>query len=76
MPRVSYANPDAGEALDLADRVRELEAALRPFADSYRDVRHGPLGKHMQEQYFASMTVSKFTVQDLARAADLIPAKA
>lgn len=54
-----------------ANRVAELEAALRPFADAYRFIQ--PMGA-MRREYEASMTCTgKFTVQDLARAAELVP---
>lgn len=52
-------------------RVAVLEAALRPFAEAYRFIQ--PMGA-MRREYEASMACTgKFTAQDLARAAELIP---
>lgn len=33
MPKVQYANPDAGHALDLAERVKTLEGSLQEMID-------------------------------------------
>ena len=53
----------------LQARNAELEAALRPFGDAYRFTLQ--MGS-MRREYEASMTCTgKFTVQDLARAAEL-----
>lgn len=67
MKRAAMA--DAQKVCEQAARIAELEAALRPFGDAYRFTRQ--MGA-MCREYEASMTCTgKFTVQDLARAAEL-----
>lgn len=52
---------------DARARVAELEAALRPFADGYRKIKQmGPI-PHGLGYYNA------YTMQDLARAAEMLP---
>jgi len=55
----------------LRARTAELEAALRPFGDAYRYTRKQ--GDFVRRQFETSMICTKkFTVQDLARAAELV----
>jgi len=53
-----------------ADRIAELEDALRPFAEAYRYTQQ--MGS-MRREYEASMCCTgKVTPQDLHRAAELV----
>jgi hypothetical protein len=56
------------KAVWMADRIVELEAALRPFAKAYRDL----LGMGVTANVIGSLCASEITPQDFRRAAELI----
>jgi hypothetical protein len=54
------------------ERIAELEAALRPFATSYRELQNSGLGSMKKEYLVSWCTGARHTVQDFARAAELL----